>query len=106
MDEFGPPKAGFSRSLDVVMLHLWSTRPRREACLASKRENPVKWVNSQFIWYYAPQAIKSPAVRTVSQSAHCLIKIGNDVGYVLDPDGQAHHVGTGTGFFQLFRREL
>jgi hypothetical protein len=51
MDEFGPPKAGFSRSLDVVMLHLWSTRPRREACLASKRENPVKWVNSQVLWY-------------------------------------------------------
>ncbi len=35
MDGFGPPKAGFSRPLDVVMLHLWSTRPRRQACLAS-----------------------------------------------------------------------
>ena len=32
MDGFGPPKAGFSRPLDVVMLHLWSARPRREAC--------------------------------------------------------------------------
>jgi len=38
MDGFGPPKAGFSRPLDVVMLHLWSDRPLREACLASKRE--------------------------------------------------------------------
>jgi len=33
MDGFGPPKAGFSSPLDFVMLHLWSTRPRREACL-------------------------------------------------------------------------
>jgi len=24
MNVFGPPKAGFSRPLDVVMLHLWS----------------------------------------------------------------------------------
>jgi hypothetical protein len=42
MDGFGPPKAGFSRPLDVVMLHLWSARPPREACLASKREKSVK----------------------------------------------------------------
>ena len=42
MDEFVPPKADFSRPLDVVMLHLWSTRPRREACLVSKREKTVK----------------------------------------------------------------
>ena len=46
MDGFGPPKAGFSRPPDVVMLHLWSARPRREACLASKREKPVKGVNN------------------------------------------------------------
>jgi len=51
MDGFGPPKAGFSRLPDVVMLHLWSTRPRREACLASKRQKSVKWVNNQFLWY-------------------------------------------------------
>ncbi len=51
MDEFGPPKAGFSRLLDVVMLHLRSARPRREACLASKREKPVKWVHNYFLWY-------------------------------------------------------
>ncbi len=51
MDGFGPPKAGFSRPLDVVMLHLWSTRPRREAYLTSKREKSVKWVSSQFLWY-------------------------------------------------------
>jgi len=38
MDGFGPPKAKFSRLLDVFMLHLWSTRPRREACLTSKPE--------------------------------------------------------------------
>ena len=38
MDGFGPPKAGFLHPPDVVMLHLWSTRPRREACLASKRK--------------------------------------------------------------------
>jgi len=46
MDGFGPPKAGFSRPPDVVMLHLWSARPWREACLAGKREKPVKMVNS------------------------------------------------------------
>ena len=51
MGGFGPPKAGFSRLPDVVMLHLWSPRPRREACLAGKREKSVKWVNSQFLWY-------------------------------------------------------
>ncbi|MEP4186017.1 MAG: hypothetical protein ABJL69_05600, partial [Anderseniella sp.] len=42
MDGFGPPEAGFSRPPDVVMLHLWSARPRREACLAGKREKSVK----------------------------------------------------------------
>ncbi len=52
MDGFDPPKAAFSRSLDCVMLRLWSTRPPREACLTSKREKSVKWVNSQFLWYY------------------------------------------------------
>ena len=51
MDGFGPPKAGFSRPPDVVMLHLWSDRPPREACLASKREKSVKWVNNYFLWY-------------------------------------------------------
>ena len=51
MDGFGPPKADFSRPPDVVMLHLWSARPRREACLAGKREKSVKGVNSQFLWY-------------------------------------------------------
>ena len=45
MGGFGPPKAGFSWPPDVVMLPLWSTRPRRKACLAGGRENPVKWVN-------------------------------------------------------------
>ena len=35
-------KAGFSRPLDVVKAHLWSPRPRRGPCLASKREKPVK----------------------------------------------------------------
>ena len=55
MGGFGAPEAGFSRSPDVVMLHLWSTRPRREACLASKREKSVKWVNSQFLWYNLPR---------------------------------------------------
>ena len=52
MDGFGPPRANFSRPLDCVMLHLWSTRPPGEACLASKREKLVKWVNNQFLWYY------------------------------------------------------
>jgi hypothetical protein len=51
MDGFGPPKAGFSRPPDVVMLHLWSARPRREACLAGKREKSVKRVNIQFLGY-------------------------------------------------------
>jgi len=46
MDGFGPPKAGFSVPLDVVMLHLWSTRPLRGPCLASKPEKSVKRVNS------------------------------------------------------------
>jgi|GEM_PF-1284002 len=54
MDGFGPPKAGFSRPLDCVMLHLWSVRPRREACLASKREKSVKRVNNYFLWYNSP----------------------------------------------------
>gem|GEM_PF-12518 len=53
MDGFGPQKAGFSRPLDVVMLHFWSAGPRREACLAGKRDKLVKRVNSQFLWYYA-----------------------------------------------------
>ena len=51
MGGFGPPKAGFSRSPDVVMLHLWSARPWREACLAGKREKSVKRVNKYFLWY-------------------------------------------------------
>jgi len=51
MDGFGPPKAGFSRPLGVVMLHLWSARPRREACLTSRREKSVKRVNNCFFWY-------------------------------------------------------
>ena len=42
MGGFGPPKAGLSRPLDYVTTHLWSTRPRRRPCLASRRENPVK----------------------------------------------------------------
>jgi len=33
------------------MLHLWSTRPRREACLTSRREKSVKRVNNFFFWY-------------------------------------------------------
>jgi len=51
MDGFGPPKANFSSPPDVVMLHLWSVRPRREACLTSKREKSVKRVNNYFLWY-------------------------------------------------------
>ncbi len=35
-------KACFSRPLDCVMLRLWSYRPPRKACLASKRERQVK----------------------------------------------------------------
>jgi hypothetical protein len=30
---FDPPKAGFSRPLDIVMLPLWSTRPRGKHAL-------------------------------------------------------------------------
>ena len=57
VDGFVPPKAGFSRPPDVVMFHLWSASPRREACLASKREKPVKRVNSQFLWHKVVLAI-------------------------------------------------
>jgi hypothetical protein len=64
MNGFGPPKAGFSRPLDVVMLHLWSTRPRREAFLTSKREKSVKWINSQFLWYYSFARLLSPVERS------------------------------------------
>ena len=42
------------------MLHLWSARPRREACLASKREKSVKRVNSQFLWYDGPFTVFAP----------------------------------------------
>jgi hypothetical protein len=51
VDGFGPLKADFSRPLDIVMLHLWSGRPKREVCLAGKREKSVKWVNNYFRWY-------------------------------------------------------
>ena len=44
MGGFGPPKAGFARSLNCVMLFLWSARPRRKAYLVSKREKSVKWI--------------------------------------------------------------
>jgi glucarate dehydratase len=30
---------------------LRSPRPRREACLASRREKPVKWVSNCYRWY-------------------------------------------------------
>ena len=43
------PKAGFSRSLDVVKVHLGSQRPRRGPCLASKREKPVKPILTKVI---------------------------------------------------------
>ena len=56
MGGFGPPKAGFSHQPDVVMLPLWSTRPRRKACLAGRREKPVKWVKTYFLWYYLTSA--------------------------------------------------
>ena len=42
MGGMGPPKADISRPLDVVTIHLWSTRPRRRSCLASRRETSVK----------------------------------------------------------------
>ncbi len=38
-------KAGFWRSLDCVTFRLWSTRLRRETCLASKRQKSVKRFN-------------------------------------------------------------
>ncbi|MCP4074359.1 MAG: hypothetical protein GY742_21945, partial [Hyphomicrobiales bacterium] len=38
-------KGRFWSSLDCVMFRLWSPRPRRKTCLASKRQKPVKRFN-------------------------------------------------------------
>ncbi len=42
---FGPPKAVFSRPLDIVTPLLWTASTQQETCLASKREKTVKRVN-------------------------------------------------------------
>ncbi len=47
---------------DCVTAHLWSARPRREPCLASRRENPVKLIP------YEREAIYFP-VRLVAGTA-------------------------------------
>lgn len=70
-----------------------------------------KGSNNHVHWPSEPRALdaslrRRDVIPAASRSAHCLIKIGNDVGNILDTDGQAHDVCTGTGLFKLFRREL
>jgi hypothetical protein len=56
VDGFGPPKADFSCPLDVVMLHLWSGRQRREACL-----------DQDDLWLVQPKIINLIAFKVLEQ---------------------------------------
>ncbi len=42
---------------DCVTVRLWPHGPRREPCLASRRENPVKLIpyKHEALWAYAPR---------------------------------------------------